>query len=1209
MTGGRLQHVLRRCKRLFAVPATGDWSDRRLLERFASQRDETAFASLVRRHGPLVLGAARRVLQHTEDAEDVFQTTFLILARKAGARGWRQSIAGWLYCVAYRLALRTRAKRARQGELDRAAGIVATTKVSDDRPELYSALDQELQRLSARCREPLLLCYLEGKTRDQAARELGWSLRTLERRLQQGLKLLRARLCRRGIELPAALLTTALCQQAASALASPALAAASLQGALSFASGSTSGGAISGKVLTLAEGGLRAMAMTKLKIGAVVLAMASVIALGVGAVGQRLLATNAGDRKEAAEKEKPPATAKIAPAEPVTVWPEGTTVRGRVVNQRGAPVANAEVVLLGKERVIVDADRRTWFVPVAPKDRPELPSTRTNKNGEFSIKQLKGPADRLAVIAEDPLLWVISRKNLAQTDNVEIKLPASGSLTIRCDLPGKAPKQPVMIQLRSFDGVDWNTDSLRFHMSSFSVTNPGEKVFEHLPPGRYAVQRSIETRTGNNTVLMTDADRQLVKVEPDSRPTIRFERKAGRPLSGQVRGLEKIDLRYAHVLIGYFGPEEQFEPDGRRSRLFTAFDVIPIGSDGKFTTGPIPPGEYHLHVSAMRASTPEQSNQQYDFNGFLVFKVPERGDMPKVEVTAKPNTAKPNTRLRPANTDYRVRVVDDAGKPLPAAQAMLHTANAGYISWNEARSGVVSFGAAFGFRDAEALDILVRADGYAPALMRFAGEERDKLSKGEAIIKLKRGQRIAVHFHLPPGMTWPKGAFAEAYFDAVRERVRTLRQPGNRRGGSEADFNIFRSPPASPGSLALQLTPATPPFHVAIHAPGFLQCFDAGPFTLDDAKEGVLDIDVPRPASLDVHFAPLPEADKNLSGGVSFWVMRAVPESPGSYLTVARHVSTSGKHEFRLSDLAPGDYLVDARTLPVKGNAKVPGTDIDPGAYFAQKKVTLRAGQAERLDFKYTPFDSDVFRGTRTAVLRVRVADGRAAGNRQIQVRYVDGHYGEVAVFSGRVSESGTITLKNITDRPTPGWDHGSYAVTIDGKHAGFVGFTKKAGTEEFDVSLPPTAGDLAPNVELLRVASGETIALESLRGKVVCLEFWATWCGPCQPALESLNRLAAEQDGVWKQRVAIIPASIDANRDRLKRHIDQRGWDRLEHHWCGDPARGNFESAAARAFGVNGVPECILIGPDGRILWRGHPSSKDGGQSLKARIEAAIGN
>ncbi len=112
-----------------------------------------------------------------------------------------------------------------------------------------------------------------------------------------------------------------------------------------------------------------------------------------------------------------------------------------------------------------------------------------------------------------------SRANsLAAPSKVEIKLPQSGELAIECDLPGKPPSQPVNIELKSFDGVHWNGDMLRFHVASTFMKNPGETVFEHLPPGQYSVQRNQSTKTGPSAYLITMADRQLVAVEPTSGP-------------------------------------------------------------------------------------------------------------------------------------------------------------------------------------------------------------------------------------------------------------------------------------------------------------------------------------------------------------------------------------------------------------------------------------------------------------------------------------------------------------------------------------------------------------------------------------------------------------------------------------------------------------------------------------------------------------------
>src|SRR5262245_783900 len=203
MAARSLRPVLLHLRGLAGGPS--EEPDRQLLERFASQRDEAAFAALVQRHGPLVWRVCSRALRQEQDAEDAFQATFLVLARKADSTRWRDSIAGWLYEVAARVAREVRSRRP-------APPPPRHPPPSPDPSEplalseLCAALDDELAALPRRLRLPMVLCYREGETRDRACRQLGWSLRTLERRLEQGRKLLRARLTRRGLTLSGALL-------------------------------------------------------------------------------------------------------------------------------------------------------------------------------------------------------------------------------------------------------------------------------------------------------------------------------------------------------------------------------------------------------------------------------------------------------------------------------------------------------------------------------------------------------------------------------------------------------------------------------------------------------------------------------------------------------------------------------------------------------------------------------------------------------------------------------------------------------------------------------------------------------------------------------------------------------------------------------------------------------------------------------------------
>ena len=180
-------------------------SDPDLLRRFASGQDHRAFREVVRRHGGMVLGTCRRVLGHRQDAEDAFQAAFLVLARRARAILWRGSAGPWLYATAYRVALRMRRSQRARERTERAAGQAngtAATHSASSRAawrELCAVLDQELTRLPGHYRAPLVLCYLEGKTTDQAAAELRVPRGTIASRLVRARQLLRRRLGRRGI--------------------------------------------------------------------------------------------------------------------------------------------------------------------------------------------------------------------------------------------------------------------------------------------------------------------------------------------------------------------------------------------------------------------------------------------------------------------------------------------------------------------------------------------------------------------------------------------------------------------------------------------------------------------------------------------------------------------------------------------------------------------------------------------------------------------------------------------------------------------------------------------------------------------------------------------------------------------------------------------------------------------------------------------------
>jgi RNA polymerase sigma factor (sigma-70 family) len=216
----RLRKLLRFAQRQ-AAAALEPADDQSLLRRYAADRDEAAFTALIERRGPLVLAVCRRALGDPHLADDAFQATFLIVARHAGRLARSGSLAGWLHVVAARVAGRLAKRRARhslQPLTTDPPGPTPTRRIELD--ECLHILDEELARLPARYRGPLVSCYLLERTQEEAARDLGWGLNTLRRRLAIGRELLRARLLARGTALSPTLLAAAV---AATAGAVPAM--------------------------------------------------------------------------------------------------------------------------------------------------------------------------------------------------------------------------------------------------------------------------------------------------------------------------------------------------------------------------------------------------------------------------------------------------------------------------------------------------------------------------------------------------------------------------------------------------------------------------------------------------------------------------------------------------------------------------------------------------------------------------------------------------------------------------------------------------------------------------------------------------------------------------------------------------------------------------------------------------------------------------
>jgi RNA polymerase sigma factor (sigma-70 family) len=262
-------------------------SDGALLDAFLHSRDQSAFETLVNRHGAMVLGVCQRVIGNRHDAEDAFQAVFLVLARKAGSIVPRDLVGNWLHGVAYKTALQARSRLGRHRARERQVTAMPQPTVTPDAElhELQQLLDRELQALNEKYRVPIVLCELEGRSRRDVARQLRIPEGTLSSRLAKGRELLAKRLARHDVALAGAALLGVLGAGAAHASPARALVSATVQAAALTAAGQSAAGIVSANVVALSQGVIKAMFLDKLKVLSVMILGILLCGFGVGLAG------------------------------------------------------------------------------------------------------------------------------------------------------------------------------------------------------------------------------------------------------------------------------------------------------------------------------------------------------------------------------------------------------------------------------------------------------------------------------------------------------------------------------------------------------------------------------------------------------------------------------------------------------------------------------------------------------------------------------------------------------------------------------------------------------------------------------------------------------------------------------------------------------------------------------------------------------------
>ena len=437
--------LLKRVETLFQAGKAAGLSDGQLVDRFVQRRDragEAAFAALVDRHGAMVLRVCRQVLGDPHDAQDASQATFLVLARRAGSIGRRESVASWLHGVALRVAAKARQTEARRRTREqRAVELMAVRHTvageTDECPERWGLVHDELGRLHASFREPLILCYLEGLTQEQAAAQLRCPLGTVQSRLARGRAKLKSRLRKRGFE-PAVVLPMTDHLVGRTFPAPSSWAETTVRMASQFSRGEGSTHAVPGSAaVSLAEQVLGTIVISKLKVAMAIIFLAAVLMSGAAAwvrpEGKAFVPEIASPVALDGRKREP----APAPEQPAARFPVTRNVHGIVRDDQGRPVAKAWV----GDRMEQTGD--TWQ-PVQPADRIR------ERREPFRDEQGKiVPAAHLASISRSAMRRVTGLRFTRQISRFTIRRVISIRFNRDTGIPQSKPSPEDSISLKS----------------------------------------------------------------------------------------------------------------------------------------------------------------------------------------------------------------------------------------------------------------------------------------------------------------------------------------------------------------------------------------------------------------------------------------------------------------------------------------------------------------------------------------------------------------------------------------------------------------------------------------------------------------------------------------------------------------------------------------------------------------------------------------
>lgn len=667
------------------------------------------------------------------------------------------------------------------------------------------------------------------------------------------------------------------------------------------------------------------------------------------------------------------------------------------------------------------------------------------------------------------------------------------------------------------------------------------------------------------------------------------------------------------------GPEAQwkylvsinrsFELNGNTAQLSYGHKETAQSTTTLFTE--LPPGEYKLGATTVVGQGIDKPVRV------------DSGSTATVALTASPPPAGVDRFGRVTPQYPAVRVTGEDAAAVPGAQVTVRKKSTRYLPtlrWASAGADglikPVSDGVPGESTDGD-YDLLVRAPGHASSVSVITLPT----SATEVPVKLIRGTAVNLELRDEEGRTVPEdllpGVFAESWGKNV---WLTAKNDSYKTYNPERVLSPYAVTRAGDGKYTVNIDgKSTEPLYVILYHPGYIRALQAGP--IDPAtwvSSGTFTMQVPKRAALQAKLDMNGQNPPSTLVTMELMNSRKVPGDNTWGLRLFDEELSPTSATLTAQDLAPGQYSVEMTMAPK--NARY-GMDV----YSTRASASLEAGESKTLHLKYNPFQESWLKGPFIARVKILNMEGKPAAGADYKVTWYSRGYSTKTVASGKVPADGIVILKDLAGVEKPATrdeieaEKGgvpSFNVSVGNSRLGEIGFFEYregklqplAGDvreKDFEFQIPPAKGDVAPDFEMLDIATSKTIRLSDFKGKVVLLDFWATWCGPCQGPMATNQDILRKYGDDWKDKVVILALSIDDELETVKAHLDKNDWHLTKNAWALPGPKGSAEAGwqtpAARLYGITGIPTLILIGSDGVIKTRGH--IQDAAAAIQAEL------